>query len=219
MSLSPTALLIASAKENFLPALVLQVIALSVVLCFFFVPQTQFLFESIAALKTQYGSLYAIVSTSVFGGLLPFLFLYFKNKIDGYALLHLLFYLITWAFMGWLIDSFYQLQAHWFGNEADVMTVVKKTLVDQFIFSVVVTAPMLTALYIWKENNFNLMQTRIVIKQSYLRVRLPATVISTWSVWLPAVILIYTMPSDLQTPLFNLVLCFFVLIITALDKD
>lgn len=121
--------------------------------------------------------------------------------------------------MGLLMDSFYQFQAYLFGNGNDIATIVKKTLVDQFVFSVFVTSPFITAMYIWRESRFNLVRTTHEIKSSFVQEKLPATIFSTWIVWLPAVTLIYSMPPALQLPLFNLVLCFFVLLLSALNRD
>lgn len=219
MAITPSQRLIAAARENIAPALILQSFALVVVLSFFYLEQAKSSFEYVAQIKTQFGILYAIVSTALFGGFLPFVFLYFKQKIKTQKFQHFIFYIVVWAFMGWLIDSFYQLQAVWFGDQADAITVIKKTAVDQFVFSVFITSPLLTALYIWKESGFSWAVTRQSLSRSFFYNRLPATIISTWCIWLPAVSLIYMMPSSLQIPLFNCVLCFFVLIISALDRD
>ena len=48
---------------------------------------------------------------------------------------------------------------------------------------------------------------------------LPTTIITNWLVWIPSVLLIYLMPPMLQIPLFNLVLCFFVLVLAILNTD
>jgi hypothetical protein len=37
---------------------------------------------------------------------------------------------------------------------------------------------------------------------------------STWVVWIPAVSIVYSLPSALQLPIFNLVLCFWCLLLT-----
>jgi hypothetical protein len=37
-----------------------------------------------------------------------------------------------------------------------------------------------------------------------------------WVVWIPATSIIYSLPLPLQIPLFNLVLCFYVLTVSAL---
>jgi hypothetical protein len=41
---------------------------------------------------------------------------------------------------------------------------------------------------------------------------------STWAVWIPAVTIIYCLPAPLQIPLFNLVLCFWVLVLSFISK-
>ncbi|MBF7074936.1 hypothetical protein ISG33_16155 [Glaciecola sp. MH2013] len=208
-----------AAKTNLIPGLILQSFALLIVFLYFKVPATAPAFLFAAELKLQYPSVFAIVSTSIFGGLLPYLFLIIKGKVLKNWLYHLLFFIVVWAFMGWLIDSFYVLQSDWFGNNNEWQTVLKKTLTDQFIFSVFITSPLITLLYMWRETEFNFSECIDNLRSNYLFHRLPATIVSTWCVWLPAVVLIYTMPSSLQLPLFNLVLCFFVLLLSALGKD
>jgi hypothetical protein len=41
---------------------------------------------------------------------------------------------------------------------------------------------------------------------------------SQWMVWIPAVSIIYCLPSALQIPLFNLVVCFWVLLLTFVSR-
>jgi hypothetical protein len=206
-------------RENIVPGFILQVFALSIVLTYFFFAPAIPVFEYIAQLKQKYSTGFGIVATAVFGGLLPFLLLWQKKKIAKPIWQHLLFNILFWAFMGWLIDSFYQLQVFLFGSENDVTTIIKKVLLDQFVFSVFITSPFVCAMFIWRESNFGWQRTLSVIKLSYLNEKLPATILSTWIVWLPSVTLIYAMPTNLQLPLFNLVLFFFVLILSALNRD
>lgn len=206
-------------KENAVPGIVLQVFALSIVLMYFFYEPVSPIFEFTASLKQKYSTSFGIIATALFGGLLPFLLLWHKNKIASPVWRHLLFNLLFWAFMGWLVDSFYQFQSLIFGHGNDVLTVVKKTLFDQFVFSVIVSSPVVCAMLIWRESNFVWTRTLAILKKSYLTEKLPATIVSTWVVWLPSVTLIYAMPANLQLPLFNLVLFFFVLILNALNRD
>lgn len=51
-----------------------------------------------------------------------------------------------------------------------------------------------------------------------LLIRIPCGLVSTWVVWVPATSLVYTLPSPLQIPLFNLVLCFFVLLLSFVSQ-
>jgi hypothetical protein len=42
---------------------------------------------------------------------------------------------------------------------------------------------------------------------------MPALVLAAWMVWTPTVCLVYSLPSGLQVPIFNVVLCFWVLLV------
>ena len=44
--------------------------------------------------------------------------------------------------------------------------------------------------------------------------RVPENLVSGWMVWIPAVSMIYILPASLQIPLFNIVLCFWSLVLT-----
>ncbi len=46
-------------------------------------------------------------------------------------------------------------QAILFGDQPDAATVIKKVLVDQFVFSVFYSAPLTTLAMCWKNNNFS----------------------------------------------------------------
>ena len=42
--------------------------------------------------------------------------------------------------------------------------------------------------------------------------------LTTWMVWTPATAIVYSLPTALQIPLFNLTLCFFVLLVSVYGK-
>jgi hypothetical protein len=54
--------------------------------------------------------------------------------------------------------------------------------------------------------------------RKFFCVKIPTVVLSNWLVWIPAVSVVYAMPAELQIPLFNLVLCFWVLLLAVLNK-
>lgn len=92
----------------------------------FYWPASQPVFNFFAELKAQYGVGYAIASTALFGGLLPYLYLLLSGQVHFKPLRQLLFYCILWAAMGWLVDEFYSLQITLFGSDTDVTTLIKK---------------------------------------------------------------------------------------------
>ena len=205
-------------SANFLPGLCLQFFAVSIGLSYFYWPASQPLFEMVAELKVDFGGWYAVISTSIFGGLLPFLYLFMSGKIRFLPFQQFLFYLLIWGMLGWLINAFYSFQVVLFGDGTDWLTIVKKTALDQFVFSAFMTGPFIALAFLWKDQQFNWQKTKIHF-DDLIKVQIPTTVVTTWIIWIPAVSLIYMMPTNLQIPLFNLVLCFFVLILAILNVD
>ena len=206
-------------KVNFIPAICLQVIALGIGLSYFYWPASLPVFNFFGHLKAQHGASYAVVSTAFFGGLLPYLYLLITGQISFKPKSQLVFYCCLWAMMGWLVDTFYGLQITLFGNDTDIATLIKKTAFDQFVFSALLTCPFLTLSYQFKDAQFSLKDFLQTLDSRLLLLYLPTTIVTNWLVWIPAVLLIYLMPPVLQIPLFNLVLCFFVLVLAMLNSD
>ncbi|WP_016955644.1 hypothetical protein [Catenovulum agarivorans] len=205
--------------KNLLPGFVLQVFALSIVLVYFYLPASQTSFNAIAELKLAHGWRYTFIATALFGGLIPFIYLHLTKALPKQSVIKLLcFYLIFWGIKGVEVDLFYQLQGYWFGYDNTVATIVKKTAMDQFIYSALWAAPSITLCYLWLENNFSFNQTVKAADKHFFSLTLPSVIVSNWLVWIPAVSIIYTMPAELQIPLFNLVLCFWVLMLAALNR-
>jgi hypothetical protein len=205
-------------RVNLLPGLCLQLFALIIVLGYFYWPASQQFFHVFADLKAEYGALYAVVATSIFGGLLPFIYMFLNGEIRFLPFKQLLFYMIIWALLGGLINAFYGFQIVLFGDGTDWLTIVKKTVFDQFVFSVFITSPFIALAFLWKDKQFDWQKTKIHFDE-LIKVQIPTTVVTTWIIWIPAVSFIYMMPTNLQIPLFNLVLCFFVLVLAILNVD
>ena len=207
-------------KKNLFPGLVLQVFALSLVLVYFFVPASQPVYAWFGVLKNLYGYGYSFLATALFGGLIPFLYLYATGRLDksrSYFGL-LIFYFVFWGLKGIEVDFFYQLQGKWFGYENTVQTVVLKAAVDQFIYSAFWAAPSITIVYLWVECGYDFRKWISAMDRNFFRVKIPTVILSNWMVWIPSVSIVYSMPQDLQIPLFNLVLCFWVLLLAVLNK-
>ena len=207
-------------KKNLLPGLVLQVFALSILLVYFFVPASKPLFTLLGELKQTYGFGYSFIATALFGGLIPFLYLWLsKGLAPGRNVLGLLvFYVIFWGLKGMEVDFFYRLQTDWFGTGNDAKTIVTKMAVDQFFYSALWAAPGITIVYLWMESNWSVIDAKKAMDKEFFCVKIPTVILSNWLVWIPAVSVVYAMPGELQIPLFNLVLCFWVLLLAVLNK-
>ncbi len=210
---------LASARKNFIPGLILQGFALTMVLLYYFhQPTHQFLLK-IPEIKQRMGALFPIITASFFGGFIPFLFMAVQKTIrrEQYVS-HLLFLTGYWALNGWIIDLLYQGQALWFGDQPDVLTIVKKTAVDQFLFCPLWSVPFAAVTMHWKNCDFSFKTACARFSRKTFTIELLSILIAIWAVWIPAVAIIYSLPMALQFPLFNIVLCFWSLLLTALSN-
>lgn len=212
--------ILAALKKNLLPGMVLQLFAASILIIYFFVPTSKPVFSWFGLLKQEHGFLYSFIATAIFGGLIPFLYLWLSNNIEpGRSILGLLvFYIVFWGLKGMEVDLFYRLQADWFGTDNDIKTIVTKMAVDQFLYSSLWAAPGITFVYLWMESNWSIRGTMQRIDKNFFYVKIPTVILSNWLVWIPAVCVVYAMPNELQIPLFNLVLCFWVLLVAVLSR-
>jgi hypothetical protein len=202
-------------KRNALPGLALQVFALALVLLYYFSPGARPGFETVAGWKTQFGFAYSALSTAIFGGLIPFLVLWASGSIkEGRWRAELLFYLLLWGYRGVEVDLFYRLQTFIFGDGASLAVVLPKVLLDQFVYSIFIAAPSQVVFFLWKDRSFSFAAIKPDLNFTYMISAVANVVFSQWMVWIPAVSIIYCLPAALQIPLFNLVVCFWVLLLT-----
>ncbi len=208
-----------AAKKNMGPGLLLQGFALAMVLLYYFHAPTHHLLLKIPEIKQQAGLLFPLLATAISGGLIPFIFTAVRRELPAiHPAAYLLFLLGFWAINGLTVDLLYRAQAVWFGDQADALTIVKKVLVDQFLFCPLWSAPFAAVSMHWKNCGFSFRRARAGFSRTLLTVKLPSILISIWGVWIPAVAIIYSLPLALQFPLFNVVLCFWSLLLTALSK-
>ncbi|WP_136805909.1 hypothetical protein [Desulfosediminicola flagellatus] len=205
-------------KKNLIPGVILQIIAISLGISYYFWPAAMPAFSFFANLKAEYGIFFAMISTALFGGLIPFCILYLTGKITFNPRGQLLFYVLFWCIKGAEVDLFYRLQGHIFGISNDWQTALIKTGFDQVFYGSLWMVPSISLAYLWKECNFDFKEFRNQINRTFVFMTLPTIIISNWFVWLPAIVVIYMMPPNLQVPLYNLVQCFFVLLLAILAK-
>jgi hypothetical protein len=210
---------LAGVKRNALPGIALQLFALALVAAYYFALGARPAFDAVAGWKAHYGFAYSALATGVFGGAIPFLYLLFSGRIPaGKRRGEFLFYVLFWAYRGVEVDLFYRLQAHVFGDAATFAVVLPKVLVDQLVYSVFVAAPGQVVFFLWKDRGFSFQAIKPDLNLGYLTSSVVTVVFSQWMVWVPAVSIIYCLPSPLQIPLFNLVVCFWVLLLTFVSQ-
>lgn len=205
-------------RANVIPGVVLWILGLGVVLVYYRVPEARGWFTHVIELKERYGYVYSAVATAIFGGLIPFLYLWGTGRIArGLALSSGLFFVLYWTVRGVEVDALYRFQAWLFGDDAELRTILTKVAVDQFLYCPIWSAPLTAICYGWKDAGFSWRAFRAHLNRRFVLFEIPSVLLSIWIVWIPATAIIYSLPLGLQIPLFNLVLCFFVLLVSVLS--
>lgn len=202
------------ARANLLPGLVLQLVALALVLGYYHVAGVQHALGALMQLRERVGVRFSMASTAICGGLLPFLYLHFGQRDAAgrprYGWGQGAILIAFWTYKGWEVDFWYHLQARLVGTGHDWRTIVLKSCFDQFLYSPWIAVPVTAFLYEWVDGEAVLADIR---RGGWFRRRVVPLLISNIAVWLPAVAIIYAMPTPLQLPLQNIVLCFYTLIV------
>lgn len=206
-------------RQNFVPGVVLWLLAAVVVLGYYFVPAIQAGLAEVARWKAAGGYLYSLVATGLFAGLIPWLLMRAMPATRSTATWGAgVFLVLFWAYRGVEVDLFYRFQGWLFGNEATVGTVAAKVVVDMFVYNVVWAAHGQLITYHWKDSGFRRDAFAGYDWGRYWKRSFPGSLLSVWAVWLPVLALVYALPPDLQIPLFNLAACFWSLVMAAVAR-
>lgn len=210
-------------RANLVPGLVLQGFALSIVVAYSANPDVQTVLDRVGALKQSGGYAFSMLSTALFGGLIPFLILWLSGSVPpGQVVKQLAFYTLFWGWKGLEVDAFYRAQAVLFGELNSPSVVLTKVFVDQFAYNPLWAAPTQTLFFLWKDAKFSRAALMPKLRNSSGFVpfwtKTLTVLFSTWVVWIPAVSIVYSLPSALQLPIFNLVLCFWCLLLTFVSR-
>jgi hypothetical protein len=207
-----------SARANLVPGLVLQAFALAVVLGYYWHGPTHALLAQLSELRSRMGMSFAIISTGLFGGLLPLLYLKSTPSTRGQTTWREGFvFTAFWAYKGIEVSLWYSFLALSLGDGVDVGTVAAKTVIYQFIYCPIWAVPSTAVFYYWYREGCSLARLQADFREPrwYTRRVLPL-LCANLGVWLPLVCIIYALPTPLQLPLQNIVLCFYTLLLAHL---
>ena len=205
-----------AAWANRWPGAALAAFAVGLLMAYHFVPLVHDALSRVAQLKLQTGFAFSMVSTALFGGVIPWLVQRLRPgpRNPDATVPVLLFFIVFWAIKGVEVDALYRLQAVVFGDNASLGTIFLKVLADQLVYVPLWAIPTSVVAYAWKDQGFSWSRLRqgFFVGRWYRR-RVVPVLISNWAVWLPAVVVIYSLPLALQLPIQNLVLCFWSLLL------
>lgn len=203
-----------AARANLLPAIFLQVLALGLVLSYYFVPAASSALERLGAYKTETGFIFGMISTGLCGGILPFLIARLLARPGEQQAWKLgLFYTLFWAYKGFEVELLYRVLAAVYGTDHQISTILCKVVTDQLFYCPIFAVPLSVFAYSWGGHGFSLGKAwRDFREPGWYSRRVLTPLISNMGIWLPATAIIYALPTPLQLPLQNIVLVFFTLV-------
>ena len=199
-----------SVRANAVPMVVLWLLAAFVVFVFYCIPGAGALFDPLAAWQTKSGWVAAILNRVIFCGLLPGTFLLGAKSIRPQRPgLTILAYSLWGGLWGIACDGFFTLQSALFGCGADLVTLVKKTLVDQLVWNVFLCTPANAVFFPWVARDFKCGPKRSLcdFMQDCL-----ALLLANWIVWIPVTVAVYAFPLPLQIQLVGFACSFWMLV-------
>lgn len=206
-------------RENRMPCLVLNLLVLALVGSYYGLPSAAALWEAVGAFKLRWSFGFSLLSTIFAAALLPTLVQGFMGRLPAQGRLKRLALLsLFWGWRGMEIDLFYQVQGWLFGQGNDVRTLLIKVAFDQFVMSPLWFVPTVLIALRWVEFDGSWTRTRASLDREFWLRTCPTVMVANWLVWIPALALIYSLPAALQFPLFSVVMCFFILILTLLAR-
>jgi hypothetical protein len=218
--MSPVRRGLEAAKANFIPGLLLQILAMGLLLSYYFYPPAREFFTSISEFKSRCGLPFPFISTAIFGAALPFALQFLqKDATKHEKTRHLPVLLLYWGYKGVEVELLYRAQAWVFGDGNTFSVILPKVLFDQLIYCPVWAVPTMVMFYCWKDCDFSLSRMWAKIRPNFIKNQVIPIQIPSWLVWLPAVAIIYCLPTPLQLPMQNIVLCLWVLLLVFLSKS
>jgi hypothetical protein len=168
----------------------------------------------VSALKTSVGYPFSFGVYVLSAAVMPEMFkiMFFQNwRPTVQNLRNLIFVGLLFGCIGIVTDVFYLYQARWFGEAGDLRTLLLKAFVDQALYSPVANF-LLVSIFFMRENGIRRDVLKKVVSPRFMFTKVVPVVVAGWCIWIPGVMLVYSMPTALQLPVASLILCFWVLI-------
>ena len=206
-------------RQNRLPCLFLNVLVIALVTSYYQWPAAAGLWQSVAAFKTQWSYLFSLGSTILSAAVLPFGVQWAMKTLpaDG-RLKRLACLALFWGYRGMEIDLLYRCQGALFGQGNDARTLAIKVAMDQFVYSTLWAVPTYLIALRWIDLGGSWSRTRSSLDGYFWKHTYPTVLFTNWIVWIPTVAFVYSLPGPLQFPLFSVVMCFLILLVTLLAR-
>ena len=203
----------ASAKATAVPMVILWCLSVATVAAYYYVPCVAAAFDPLMRWQAEHGWVGAFLNRLVFSGLLPGVFMLAMPKLRPpvHPVLSVVAIVIWSGLWGILTETFFRLQAFWFGDGPDLWVVLAKTVVDQFAWTILFVTPSVATFYFWIACGFSFSKMRRCWPKHWVRGVILPSLLANWCVWIPVVASVYSFPRPLQIQVSGFATAFWVL--------
>jgi hypothetical protein len=187
--------------KNWRPFIAIQSVAVLVAAAYYLAPGVAPHLARLAEFKARAGIGFAAISTAAAGVILPEIAKRVTMR-SGTPMLDLTFQAGLYATIGATVDLLYTFLAQLLGATASPIIVLEKVSLDMFVYTPLVSIPISTVAFIWKDQRFSSRATIGSIRSGEFRARYPSILVTCWGFWVPVLAAVYSMPANLQFMLF-----------------
>ena len=195
-----------SAKANAVPMVILWAVAACLIVGYYCVPGVADCFAPLARWQRESGWVAAFLNLFFFCGVIPGVFIWSIRELrPKYPFATLLVQSVWCGAWGVVNNEVYAILCRWFGSGTDLWTLFLKTAVDQFVWTVLVMAPVDAVFFFWLGRDFSLRRVRAEWPRDFVYGVILPNLLSNWIVWIPVLCVIYAFPLPLQIQLAGIV--------------
>ena len=191
-------------RTNLIPGLLLQSVMAAMGIAYLCHPDSRHAFEALALLREL---LRPILPSSANSG----------QEVPELGS-RLLFGIPFWGLIGMQVDLFYRLQYNLFGPSDSGGVIVKKVLVDAFIYCPLLAIPQVVCIFLWRDHGFTFAGFRGHAPIPFYALKIFPVLMANWMVWIPLICIIYALPTALGIPFFIVAQSFWVMVLTTLSQ-
>ena len=211
-----------AAREIAAPAMCVQLLMLSLVLSYFYLPHIRGPLSELIRLKERMGLSFAFLSMGAIAVFAEALKCQSRkpSETGSSFLSNAGFGLLVFGLLGIGSDFFYKFQEKVWGGLPPSMEVFAKVFTDQFVWTVFIANPYQTLLYTWKSCGFRkevYLEKITPFREFYVREML-AVLVTNWAFWIPVTALLYCLPLDLQFLIVQMAIVIWVMLLSTLTK-
>ncbi len=190
-------------RGNWVPIAVIQLVALILVVAYFQTPALQASLKHVETVKVRGGLAFAFFGGMVAGAVVPELAKLFTGRLKSVSkrwLQESAFNGLVYGIVGVQVDLFYQVLTATLGGQATPSVVITKTLIDQLVFSPLLSIPTATILFRWRFHEFQREAFARELRDRFYLNQIVPGVLMCWAFWVPVLCCLYTLPTLLQFP-------------------